>query len=108
MEIGTGFNSIFENLLDLCHKNDKEQQNKVEKKIKDNALTEKELDKMKMKYEERIWHMKLKLKAKGLEVKLYRDQTEMLEEEVKNLREIIKSEVMRAEIDQIKNKSGGN
>ena len=41
----------------------------------------------------------MKLKAKNLEVKLYKDSCAMYEEEIKHLREIIKSDVMNAEID---------
>jgi hypothetical protein len=48
------------------------------------------------------------LKAKDLELKMYKDSSAMYEEEVQHLREIIKSDVMNAEIDLLKKRNGGN
>ena len=45
----------------------------MEKKIKENAINEQEIEKFKMKYEERIFYLKLKLKAKDLDLKLQKD-----------------------------------
>lgn len=52
--------------------------------------------------------MKLKNKAKDLEIKFVKETSKMYEEEVTALREIIKSEVMSAEIQQIKKRAGGS
>ena len=46
--------------------------------------------------------MKLKLKAKDLEMKFAKETGQMYEEEITSLRDILKSEVMNAEIQQIK------
>ena len=43
-----------------------------------------------------------KLKAKDIEIKFYKETAKMYEEEATSLREIISSDVMNAELDQIK------
>lgn len=82
VDIGTTFNALFENLLELCYVNDKDTQTQVEKKIKQNAINEQEIEKFKLQYEERIFHLKLKLKAKDLDLKLSKDSATMYEEEI--------------------------
>ena len=62
-------------------------------------MNEQEIEKFKMKYEERIFHLKMKLKVKDLDLKLAKDSVQMYEEEIQHLRDIIKSEVMNAEIE---------
>ena len=50
----------------------------------------------------------MKIKAKDLEIRFVKETAQMYEEEAIGLREIVKSEVMSAEIEQIKKRSGGN
>jgi len=52
--------------------------------------------------------LKLKLKAKDLELKLAKETAQMHEDEAAALRDIIKSEVMHAEIQQIRQRGGNN
>ncbi len=52
--------------------------------------------------------MKMKLKAKDLDLKFTKETSQMYEDEACALRDIVKSEVMQAEIAQIKARSGGN
>eukprot|EP00347_Sterkiella_histriomuscorum_P022955 403336507 len=107
-DITVSYNSIFENLLEQCFMSDKDTLLQVESKIKDNAMTEREFEKQRSEFQEKIFHLKLKLKAKNLEIKFVKETSQMYEDEVAALRDIIKSEVMNAEIQQIKKRSGGN
>lgn len=70
----------------------------MESKIREQAMSEREFEKEKLKLQEKIFHMKLKLKAKDLEMKFVKETGQMYEDEIAALREIIKSEVMNAEI----------
>lgn len=97
-DITVSFNQIFENLLEQCYLSDKDTQTVVENKIKENALNEREFEKQKLQFQEKIFHLKLKIKAKDLEIKFVKETSQMYEDEVNALRDIIKSEVMNAEI----------
>ena len=80
----------------------------MQNKIKENALNEREFEKQKLQFQEKIFHLKLKNKAKDLEIKFVKETSQMYEDEASALRDILKSEVMSAEIEQIKKRNAAD
>jgi len=71
-------------------------------------LEEKKKEEEREKLNKKIIGYKWKVKERDLQVKIIKDTCESLQSEVAGLRDIIKSEVMSAEIEQMRKRQGAN